>query len=91
MLVNLAPNSTYFSRANARVFGALLVNEFYECAMRRKKNVVFGERQPYYLYVDEFQNFVSLDIDDMLDQTRKFGVSSILRPSTLPPTQRKPA
>jgi len=77
LLVNLAPNSTHFSRANARVFGALLVNEFYESAMRRKKNI-FGERQPYYLYVDEFQNFVSLDIDDMLDQTRKFGVFLIL-------------
>src|SRR2546423_5176433 len=34
LLVNLAP-SDYLSHENARVFGALLVNEFFECALRR--------------------------------------------------------
>jgi hypothetical protein len=30
------------------------------------------------LYIDEFQNFVSLDIADMLDQVRKFGLYAAL-------------
>src|SRR5207247_3375092 len=37
LLVNLATSDT-FSREHARVFGALLVNEFFEAAKRRKKD-----------------------------------------------------
>src|SRR5438132_6521321 len=36
------------------------------------------EPVPYHLYLDEFQNFVSIDIADMLDQVRKFGLFTIL-------------
>jgi hypothetical protein len=74
LLVNLAP-SDHLSHDNAKAFGALLVNEFYECALRRKRDPATGRSPaPYYLYIDEFQNFVTLDIDDMLDQVRKFGL-----------------
>ena len=74
LLVNLAP-SDHLSDENARVFGALLVNEFFECAMRRQTR---PRPKPYYLYLDEFQNFVSPDIADMLDQIRKFGIFLVL-------------
>ncbi len=78
LLVNLAP-SDHLSHDNAKAFGALLVNEFYECALRRKRDQVTGANPvPYYLYIDEFQNFVTLDIDDMLDQVRKFGLFLVL-------------
>lgn len=77
LLVNLAP-SDELSEENARVFGALLVNEFFECARRRQKDAIGRDPRPYYLYMDEFQNFVSLDIADMLDQVRKFGLYTIL-------------
>lgn len=71
LLVNLAP-SDYLSHDNAGVFGALLVNEFFECAMRRDTSA--GAPTPYYLYLDEFQNFVSPAIAGMLDQIRKYGI-----------------
>jgi hypothetical protein len=77
LLVNLAP-SDQLSEENARVFGALLVNEFFECARRRQKDSYDRDPRPYYLYMDEFQNFVSLDIADMLDQVRKFGLFTVL-------------
>jgi hypothetical protein len=78
LLVNLAP-SDHLSHDNAKAVGALLVNDFYESALRRKRDLVTGRSPtPYYLYIDEFQNFVTLDIDDMLDQTRKFGLFLIL-------------
>src|ERR1700730_869969 len=77
LLVNLAP-SDELSEENARVFGALLVNEFFECARRRRKDACGRDPKPYYLYMDEFQNFVSLDITDMLDQVRKFGLFTVL-------------
>ncbi|HET9365513.1 MAG TPA: hypothetical protein VFP71_10955 [Candidatus Angelobacter sp.] len=74
--MNLAP-SDYLSSENARVFGALLVNEFFEVALRRipkyKKDF-----KNFYLYLDEFQTFVSLDIVKMLDQVRKFRLFTVL-------------
>jgi hypothetical protein len=77
LLVNLAPSDD-LSEENARVFGALLVNEFFECARRRQKDIRGRDPKPFYLYMDEFQNFVSLDIADMLDQVRKFGLFAVL-------------
>lgn len=77
LLVNLAP-SDHLSHENARVFGALLVNEFFEHALRRQKDQRGNDPQPYYLYLDEFQNFVSLDLTDMLDQVRKFGLFLVM-------------
>jgi hypothetical protein len=73
LLVNLA-KSDYLSHENARAFGALLVNEFFESALRRERDEMGRPPQPYYLFLDEFQNFVSLDIANMLDQVRKFGL-----------------
>jgi hypothetical protein len=70
ILVNLA-QSEHLSKENARVFGALLVNQFFEAAVRRKDAAT---RRPYRLYLDEFQKFVSLDLADMLDEIRKFSL-----------------
>jgi hypothetical protein len=76
LLVNLAPSDD-LSKDNARVFGALLVNEFFESAFRREWPN--GDSPtPYYLYMDEFQKFVSLDIAEMLDEVRKFGLFQVL-------------
>ena len=77
LLVNLAP-SDQLSHENARVFGALLVNEFFEHALRRQKTQRGTDPEPYYLYLDEFQNFVSLDLTEMLDQVRKFGLFLVM-------------
>jgi hypothetical protein len=77
LLVNVAP-SDHLSHENARVFGALLINEFFESALRRKSTRANVDPDPYYLYIDEFQDFVSLDVTKMLDQVRKFGVFAVL-------------
>jgi len=76
LLVNLA-TSPSLSDENGRVFGALLLNEFFHAARRRRappgKTLV-----PYYLYLDEFQTFVTLDVAGMLDQVRKYKVFAVL-------------
>jgi hypothetical protein len=77
ILVNLAP-SDQLSHENARVFGSLLINEFFECALRREKQPDGTDPKPYYLYMDEFAEFVSLDVAAMLDQVRKFGLFTVL-------------
>ena len=75
LLVNLAPSKN-LSDENGRVFGALLVNEFFEVARRRS---ISGKTlKPYYLYLDEFQTFVSLDVTAMLDQVRKYKLFAVL-------------
>lgn len=76
LLVNLAP-SDHLSAENARVFGALLVNEFFEVARRRTPK--YGlDLKPYFLYLDEFQTFIDLDITKMLDQIRKYKLFTVL-------------
>jgi type IV secretory pathway TraG/TraD family ATPase VirD4 len=77
LLVNLA-HSDSLSNENARVFGALLVNEFFEHARRRKKDPSGNDLKPYYLYIDEFQDFVSIDLAKMLDRVRKRGLFLVM-------------
>lgn len=77
ILVNLAP-SKYLSRGQARVFGSLLVSQFFECAMDRKPAGLGQDPAPYYLYIDELANFVSIDLANALDELRKFGLFCIL-------------
>ena len=73
LLVNLA-ESERFSDPNARLFGSLLINELCQQAKKR----VPDKSRPFYLYIDEFQNFVGMDIAKGLDQLRKFGLHFIL-------------
>jgi DNA-directed RNA polymerase specialized sigma24 family protein len=75
ILVNLAPSEDLSAR-NARVFGALLVNELFEAAMARQNDA--REPRPFYVYIDEFQNFMSGDISKMLGQARHYGLLTIL-------------
>jgi hypothetical protein len=77
VLVNLA-RSPIFSHTNARLMGAWLVNEIFETALQRKKNP-----RPFYLYLDEFQNFVSHDVASLLAEGRKFGLHAVLAHQTL--------
>ena len=77
LLINLK-RSKHLSKEGARTFGALIVNEFFEAALERRKNEFGRDPDPYYLYLDEFQNFVSLDIAGMLAEVRKFGLFLVL-------------
>jgi len=77
LLVNMAPSDD-FSDEDARLFGALLVNEFFECARRRQKDTFGRDPKPFYLYMDEFQNFISPTIAKALAESRKFGLFAVL-------------
>jgi type IV secretion system protein VirD4 len=76
LLVNLAP-SDELSQENARILGTLLVNEFAECAHRRRKRGTNREVTPYYLCVDEARKFLSRDSVTLLKEARKFGLFPI--------------
>ncbi len=59
---------------NAAVLGALLVTKIQLAAMSRA-NIDIKNRQPFYLYVDEFQNFATDSFATILSEARKYGLN----------------
>jgi len=58
---------------NAALLGALLVTKIQMAAMSRA-DVHAEERSPFYLYVDEFQNFATDSFATILSEARKYGL-----------------
>lgn len=56
-----------------RLMGTLLVNEFLLTARTRPEG-----SSPFFFAIDEFENYVTQDIGEILDQTHKFGLRLIL-------------
>jgi hypothetical protein len=77
LIVKAAP-SDHLSHENARAFLALLVNEFFECATRRERDDLGRDPRPYYLILDEFQDYFSPELATMLDQVRKRSLFLLL-------------
>jgi hypothetical protein len=72
LLVNLAARGK-LADDNARLLGALLVNDLFLKARSRPP----GSR-PFYLYIDECSLFINEDVGRILDEGRKFGLHLIL-------------
>jgi hypothetical protein len=75
LIVNLAPKNR-LSHENTRLLGTLLTSELFLLAVARDAAV--ARRRPFTLYVDEAADFITDDIERMLDQTRKFGLHVVL-------------
>jgi len=73
VLVNLAQQNT-IDQDYQQMLGTLLVNELLTAAFARPKQA----RKPFFLFIDEFQHFVTKDICEILDGGRKFGLHLIL-------------
>lgn len=67
LLVNLAKGRL---AGNADLFGALLMSDIEMSFLSRKA----GERKPFALYVDEFQNIATESFATVLTEARKFGL-----------------
>ncbi|HSX06372.1 MAG TPA: DUF87 domain-containing protein [Candidatus Saccharimonadia bacterium] len=59
---------------NAALLGALLVTKVQLAAMSRA-DIAGEDRTPFYLYVDEFQNFATDSFATILSEARKYGLS----------------
>lgn len=59
---------------NASLLGALLVTKIQLAAMSRA-DIPAEQRTPFYLYVDEFQNFATDSFATILSEARKYGLS----------------
>jgi hypothetical protein len=75
LIVNLSPRNEA-SQQNARLLGTLLVNEFRLCAFKRDPLV--AATCPYSLYIDECYDFLTSDVEQVLDSCRKFGLHAVL-------------
>lgn len=58
---------------NAALLGALLVTKVQMAAMSRA-DITGEQRTPFYLYVDEFQNFATDSFATILSEARKYGL-----------------
>ena len=74
ILVNLAPKGARISSEDATLFGTLLLSDLWTAAQERGKGTAQNPTKPFYIYCDEFQNFVTPSISEQLDQARGFGL-----------------
>lgn len=86
LIVNLASKGVV-SEAAARVIGALLLSEFRLAAISRTEEI--GRRHPYYVVVDECYDYLTGDVERMLDETRKFGLHLTLAHQRLGQLRRR--
>jgi len=56
--------------------GAMFITKIYQAAMSRQ-NLQRSERRPFFLYVDEFQNFATDTFWEILSEARKYGLGLI--------------
>jgi hypothetical protein len=59
---------------NAALLGSLLIASIQRAAMSRADIEDIDQRIPFYLYVDEFQNFANDSFKTILSEARKYGL-----------------
>lgn len=62
---------------NCALLGSMLVTKIQLAALSRA-DIEEARRRIFYLYVDEFHNFLTLSFADILSEARKYGLSLIL-------------
>ena len=73
---------------NAHLLGTLLVSKFHQLALSRQA-VAEAKRRPFYLYVDEFHNFVTPSMAAILSGARKYGLGLTLAHQDLEQLRRR--
>jgi len=72
LIVNLSKGRLW--DLNSKLLGMMLVSKIQMAAMRRD-NIPKEERADFYLYIDEFQNYVTDSIESILSEARKYRLS----------------
>lgn len=62
---------------NSYLLGTLILSKIYQVAQARQL-ITKESRHPFYIYLDEFQNFITPSINSILSGARKYGVGLIL-------------
>jgi len=72
LIVNLAKGM--IGEENSSFLGTILVPKILSAALSRQ-DMPADKRRPFYLYVDEFQNFATPDFAVILSEARKYGLA----------------
>lgn len=72
LLINLAKGS--IGEINAHMLGLILMTKL-QMAVLRQAALAPQDRQPFYLFVDEFQNVMTDAFISMLSEARKYGLA----------------
>jgi hypothetical protein len=73
LLVNLPKG--ILGEGTSALLGAFIVAHLQKAALSRANT---GLRHPFYLYLDEFQNYTTDNVKDILSESRKYALSLIL-------------
>lgn len=73
LIVNLSKG--LIGEDNASILGSFLVTKIQLAAMSRSDIPNIEDRRPFYLYVDEFQNFATDSFATILSEARKYGLN----------------
>lgn len=73
LVVNLSKG--LIGEDNAAILGSFLVTKIQLAAMSRSDIPNIEDRRPFYLYVDEFQNFATDSFATILSEARKYGLN----------------
>ncbi len=75
LLVNLAKGKT--GEVNSSLLGMIIVSKLQMAALARA-DMPEDQRQDFYLYIDEFQNFITDSISTILSEARKYRLNLIV-------------
>jgi len=75
LIVNISKGR--IGEANSMLLGALVVTKLYLAAMSRV-DIPEAQRQDFFLYVDEFQNFATESFASILSEARKYRLALVL-------------
>ncbi len=72
LLMNLSKGVT--GEINSKLLGLIIVAKIQAATLRRQKQTK-SERRDFFLYIDEFQNYVTDSIESILSEARKYRLS----------------
>lgn len=75
LIINLAKGK--IGEDNCSLLGAMIVTKIQLAALSRS-DLSENRRKPFYLYVDEIHNFLTLSFADILSEARKYGLNLVL-------------
>lgn len=67
---------------NTSLLGQLVLSQLFMAGMSRS-GINQEKRKPYYIFIDEFQNFMRGDVGTALAEMRKYGLALVLANQTL--------
>lgn len=74
-------------RENAFLLGSLIMTKLQQAAMARAR-MSAAKRTPFHCYIDEFQNFITPSLTEILSGARKYGLGLVLAHQELKQLER---